>query len=257
MMKNLRTLSLKEEVNKEAEQIEKEVRERDDLDQITVSEEMETSLFNKIQEYEFDKREKVIYRKKKKRHLILGLAAVLILVFGSVMTGVGSKSYWKVLWDRVNSDGNSAIINVEDMDSQESEDTDEIKVYRKITEELGISPVRLGYKPKNMFLIKYSIDTEQRKVLLFYKYGEEVIRYAAYVNDSDSSFGQKELDKMVDEYSITIDEDINCSIKEYEIDKTDRKRYIAEFEYQGVHYQLKGVMEKEKFKKIVRDLKFF
>ena len=50
-MKELKKISLKEEVDKEARQIEKEVREREDLDDITVSEDMETSLFNKIQDY--------------------------------------------------------------------------------------------------------------------------------------------------------------------------------------------------------------
>ena len=57
-LKKLKKLSLKEEVDKEAQEIEKEVESRDDLDDINVSEDMETSLFNKIQEYEYDKRVK-------------------------------------------------------------------------------------------------------------------------------------------------------------------------------------------------------
>ena len=66
------------------------------LDDVTVSDEMEKELFNKIQDYEYDKRHKKVVRKKKKSKLVIGaLAAVLILVCGSVMTSVGSKSYWK------------------------------------------------------------------------------------------------------------------------------------------------------------------
>ena len=60
-MKELKRISLKEEVDKEARQIEKEVRGRKDLDDITVSEEMETSLFNKIQDYEYDRRSKTVH----------------------------------------------------------------------------------------------------------------------------------------------------------------------------------------------------
>ena len=87
-MKKLKKLSLKEEVDKEAQEIEKEVESRDDLDDINVSEDMETSLFNKIQEYEYDKRvKKAVHRGRKKRRLFLALAAVLILVCGSVITG--------------------------------------------------------------------------------------------------------------------------------------------------------------------------
>lgn len=104
-MKKLKKLSLENEMKKEAEQIEKKVREDRSLDDIKVSDEMEKELFNKIQDYEYDKRHKKVIRKKKKSKLVIGaLAAVLILVCGSVMTSVGSKSYWKVLWEREDGD---------------------------------------------------------------------------------------------------------------------------------------------------------
>lgn len=51
-MKKLKKLSLENEMKKEAEQIEKKVREDKSLDDITVSDEMEKELFNKIQDYE-------------------------------------------------------------------------------------------------------------------------------------------------------------------------------------------------------------
>ena len=64
-MKKLKKISLNEAVSREAEQIEKEVRDCKDLDDIKVSEDMETSLFNKIQEYEYDRRLKKVYHRKK------------------------------------------------------------------------------------------------------------------------------------------------------------------------------------------------
>ena len=90
-MKELKKLSLNEEVKREAEQIEKEVESRSDLDDIEVSDDMEASLFNKIQEYEYDKRLKKVHYRRKRRYIIAALAAVIVLVCGSVMTGVGSK----------------------------------------------------------------------------------------------------------------------------------------------------------------------
>lgn len=115
-MKKLKKLSLKKEIEREAEALEKEVSGRKDLDHITVSEDMEEALFQKIQDYEYEKRAKVVYRKKKKRYAIIAVAAVFILVFGSVMTGVGSKSYWKVWWDRDDNGDKSSVINVDDME---------------------------------------------------------------------------------------------------------------------------------------------
>ena len=93
-MKNLKKLSLEDEINREAEEIEKKVKENKEIEGMTVSEDMETALFNKIQEYEYDKRlKKVVYRKKKRTYVIGAIAAIIILICGSVMTSVGSKSY--------------------------------------------------------------------------------------------------------------------------------------------------------------------
>lgn len=69
-MKKLKKLSLENEMKKEAEQIEKKVRKDRSLDDITVSDEMEKELFNKIQDYEYDKRHKKVVRKKKKSKLV-------------------------------------------------------------------------------------------------------------------------------------------------------------------------------------------
>lgn len=256
-MKELKKLSLKEEVDREAQDIEKEVESRDDLDGIKVSEDMETSLFNKIQEYEYDKRvKKAVHRSKKKRRLFLALAAVLILVCGSVMTGTGSKSYWKVLWDRVAGDEEVDIINVEDMETEKTKDADEIQVFNEIRKKLGISPVRLRYMPKPMIFKSYEIDLEQQRAILFYIYNDQIIRYSMYMNNSDSSHGQIETDKLVDEYTIEVDENVLINIKEYSVVNYEENRYVAEFEYKDAQYQLIGIMEKEEFDKIIKNLFF-
>ena len=254
-MKKLKRLSLTDEINRDAKQVEEEIKSRKDLDDLQVSESMEASLFNKIQEYEFDKRQKTVYRRKKKKYIFLALAAVLILVCGSVMTGVGSKSYLKALWDELNGNERTTGIDVEDMESQETEDIDELSVYREVNQRLGIGAVRLGYRPKLMSLDRYTIDVEQRKAFMLYVYNGEVIRYTIYINDSDSSLGQKELDKLTDEYQIETSNGTVVQVEEYKLNNS-KKRYIGEFEYQGVHYQLMGSIEKEEFEKILKDLKF-
>lgn len=256
-MKELKKLSLKEEVDREAQDIEKEVESRDDLDDIKVSEDMETSLFNKIQEYEYDKRvKKAVHRSRKKRRLFLALAAVLILVCGSVMTGTGSKSYWKVLWDRVAGDEEANIINVEDMKSEETQDTDQIQVFNEIRKETGISPVRLGYMPENLFFAGYELDKDQSRAVIFYKYNDQIVQYAMYMNNKDSSYGRTELDQLVDEYQIEINNKIIADVKEYSVVNRENNRYVAEFEYMDAQYQLTGLMEKAEFDKIIENLIF-
>lgn len=255
-MKKLKKLSLENEMKKEAEQIEKKVREDRSLDDITVSDEMEKELFNKIQDYEYDKRHKKVVRKKKKSKLVIGaLAAVLILVCGSVMTSVGSKSYWKTLWNDSNGDEQNNGIDVENMESIESEDIDEVGAYKEIAKVMGDSLVRMEYKPRGMVLKRYTIDKEQRMAVLFYQYGEEIIKYYMYINSTDSSFGEKTVDQLLDEYEFQNGKH-SILVKQYEIKDSDEERYIAEFEYKDIHYQIKGSMEKEEFEKILENLFF-
>ena len=255
-MKKLKKLSLENEMKKEAEQIEKKVRKDKSLDDITVSDEMEKELFNKIQDYEYDKRHKKVVRKKKKSKFVIGaLAAVLILVCGSVMTSVGSKSYWKTLWNKEAGDETLSYVDVENMETMESEDIDEMEVDKKITKVMGVSLVKMQYKPKDMVLKRYIIDKEQRMAVLFYQYGEEVIKYYMYTNSTDSSFGEKTVDQLLDEYEFQNGKH-SILVKQYEIKNSDEERYIAEFEYTDIHYQIKGSMEKEEFEKILENLFF-
>lgn len=255
-MKRLKKLSLKKEIDREAESIEKEVKSRTDLEDLKVSEDMETSLFNKIQEYEYDKRYKTVHRRKKKRYVVLALAAVLVLVFGSVMTGVGSKSYWKVLWDRMIGEEQLSYIDVENMDSQNTEDLDEVKIFKTIREELGILPVRFGYMPNDMFIKDYELAFDQNKAVLLYDYYGQTIKYTMYMNDTDSSFAQTELDKLINEYQIETDANVNINVKEYQIDGSNNKRYVAEFEYMDAQYEIKGIIEEEELNKILKNLYF-
>ena len=171
------------------------------------------------------------------------------------MTSVGSKSYWKTLWNDSNGDEQNNGIDVENMESIETEDIDEMEVDKKITKVMGVSLVKMQYKPKDMVLKRYIIDEEQRMAILFYQYGEEVIKYYMYTNSTDSSFGEKTVDQLLDEYEFQNGKH-SILVKQYEIKNSDEERYIAEFEYNDIHYQIKGSMEKEEFEKILENLFF-
>ena len=287
-MKEPRKLSLREEIEREAREIDKEIADHPELEEICVTKEMDATLFAKIRAYEEEKaedeaarqelREKkdsenvefseelvpdlsavkktVPYRKKKKRLLLVSLVAVLVLVLGMGMTSVGSKSYWKTLLDKLYGEEPMKFIDVEDMEGKNSEDGDETTAYREIDEKLVISTVRIMYKPKGMRLEKYIIQNDERDVKLFYKYNDEIIQYRIYVNDKDSSLGIKEEDVKIGEYSVTTDK-VDIVIEEFQVPDHSICRQVANFEYQGVHYQLKGIMEKEEFEKILKNLFFF
>lgn len=199
--------------------------------------------------------EKVVYRRKKKKYFLVSLAAVLIIVLGVSVNSVGSKSYWKNVWQAVRGEPINGI-DVEDMEKQNTEDVDEVAIYNEIEDKLHIKPVRLIYKPDDMELEDYEIYEEMLMARLVYKYQDEIIRYILYVNDADSSWGEKEEDVKVDEYLVLINE-MEVNVEEFQIPNNSKKRQVVNFEYKGIHYQLTGAMEKIEFKKILENLYFF
>ena len=171
------------------------------------------------------------------------------------MTSVGSKSYWKTLWNKEAGDETLSYVDVENMETMESEDIDELEVDKKIAKVMGVSFVKMQYKPKGMVLKRYTIDKEQRMAVLFYQYGDETIRYYMYMNSKDSSFGEKSVDDLIDKYEITTNGH-NISVKEYAIKDSEQKRYTADFENKDIQYQIKGKLKREELDEIIKNLFF-
>ena len=264
-MANSRKLSLQEEIERDVQKIEKEIAEHPELEQIQVTEALDAAILSKIKEYEKEKAEeeeilklpekKVVYHKKKKIRWFFILAAVFVLVLGVEMTSVGSKSYWKELLDVFRGEETAKIIDVEDMEKKETEDIDEVFVYQEIKEKLGITPVRIRYKPELMVLKEYEIDENLRMARLLFEYDDLHMRYTIYASDEDSSWTEKEEDEKVGEY-VLFKENIEIKVEEIQKPKQQQNTRIARFEYQGIHYELKGEMKREEFDKILENLYF-
>lgn len=203
-----------------------------------------------------DTGKKVVYRRKKRKYFAVSLVAVLLIVLGVGVNSVGSKSYWKTLWDTLLGNEPIKYVDVEDMEVQETEDGDEFNAYREIKEKLNIKPVRILYKPDDMELVNYEIQEEILTARLLYKYQDDIIRYNLYIGDVDSSWGEKEEDIKIDDYIVSVN-NVEINIEEFKVKNSMENRQVASFEYQGVHYQLKGIMQREEFKKIVENLYFF
>ena len=262
-MKKLRKLSLKEELEKEAAEIEKELAEDPELDNLEVSKELDDAIYAEIQRYEKEQEEDKIkefplrtYKKKKRAKLIVALVAILVLVMGMSVSSVGSKSYMKELIEKFTGKSQVDVTNVKDMNSKDVEDAAEKDAYRKVDDIIKRKCVRIRNMPKGMKFINYSINEEIQQADIFYEYRGETIRYEIYLNQTDSSKGVTKEDSKVNIYEIEVDGN-KVEIEERKIEKISEKSLIAEFEYKGVYYQLKGVMEKAEFNKIIKNLKFY
>lgn len=196
------------------------------------------------------------FRMPGRRRVLVALAAILVLLFAVGITGVGSKSYWKELWQRLVGKQKTTVINVEDMEMQESEDNEQVGYYKEIDETLGIQSIYPWKLPYGTMVDMVEIDETQRMAKIIYSYNGHNILYAVYVNDMNSSYSEKVEDELTDTFEVQTDKQ-TITVEEYFIEETKEYRYVSYFEYQGIHYQLMGILDREEFVSILENLYYY
>ena len=281
---------LKDQLNKEAKQIEEEVglndneeipnelkiRMKNALDQKIREREMRsedtkrTDAYAKLSEEDQEalrlgremlknqSEEKKIYtmrRKKRNIRRIVALAAVLILVMAVGMTSFGGPE--RMLQFMKSSVGGRQISKVNSSDKNKIiEEEDEEKAYEKIAEEFGIEPVRLIWRPKGMEFIKMELDTDIQVAELDYQYNKKRIEFFVSASYGEVAWGADSEDKKVEHYYYSQVKEANIEVTGYETPETGRNRYVAELEYNKVYYCLSGEMKKEEMENILKNLYF-
>lgn len=280
---------LKNQLNKEAKQIEEEVglndneeipnelkiRMKNALDQKIREREMRsedmkrTDAYAKLSEEDLEalrlgremlknqSEEKKIYtmrRKKRNIRRIVALAAVLILVMAVGMTSIGGPE--RMLQFMKSSVGGRQVSKVNSSDKNKIiEEEDEEKAYEKIEKEFGIAPVRLWWYPENMEFENMILDTDIQVAEVDYLYKDKKIEYFVSASYGEVSWGYDNEDKKIDYYCEQV-KGTDIEVTEYETPETERNRYVAEFEYKKLHYCLSGELTKEEIENILKNLYF-
>lgn len=281
---------LKDQLNKEAKQIEEEVglndneeipnelkiRMKNALDQKIRerekrSEDMKrTDAYAKLSEEDQEalrlgremlknqSEEKKIYtmrRKKSNIRRIVALAAVLILVMAVGMTSIGGPE--RMLQFMKSSVGGRKVPQVDSSDKNKIiEEEDEELAYEKLADEFGIDPVRLIWRPKGMKFEKMILDTDIQVAEVDYLYKSKRIEYFISASYGEVSWGYDNEDKKINCYYEQVGK-ADIEVTEYETPETERNRYVAEFEYKKMHYCFSGEMKKEEIENILKNLYFY
>lgn len=281
---------LKDQLNKEAKQIEEEVglndneeipnelkiRMKNALDQKIRerekrSEDMKrTDAYAKLSEEDQEalrlgremlknqSEEKKIYtmrRKKSNIRRIVALAAVLILVMAVGMTSIGGPE--RMLQFMKSSVGGRKVSQVDSSDKNKIiEEEDEELAYEKLADEFGIDPVRLIWRPKGMKFEKMILDTDIQVAEVDYLYKSKRIEYFISASYGEVSWGYDNEDKKINCYYEQVGK-ADIEVTEYETPETERNRYVAEFEYKKMHYCFSGEMKKEEIENILKNLYFY
>ena len=280
---------LKDQLNREAKQIEEEVglndneeipnelklRMKNVLDQKIREREMRsedmkrTDAYAKLSEEDQEalrlgremmknqSEEKKIYtirRKKRNIRRIVALAAVLILVMAVGMTSIGGPE--RMLQFMKSSVGGRKVSHDDSSDKYKIiEEEDEEKAYEKIEKEFGIAPVRLWWYPENMEFENMILDTDIQVAEVDYLYKDKKIEYFVSASYGEVSWGYDNEDKKIDYYCEQV-KSTDIEVTEYETPETERNRYVAEFEYKKLHYCLSGELTKEEIENILKNLYF-
>lgn len=280
---------LKDQLNKEAKQIEEEVglndneeipdelkiRMKNALDQKIRerekrSEDMKrTDAYAKLSEEDLEalrlgremlknqSEEKKIYtirRKKRNIRRIVALAAVLILVMAVGMTSFGGPE--RMLQFVKSSVGGRQVSKVNFSDKNKIiEEEDEEKAYEKIAEEFGIEPVRLWWYPENMEFENMILDTDIQVAEIDYLYNRERTEFIISASYGKVSMGADNEDEITDHY-YKQEKKIQIEVTEYKTPETGTNRYKAEFKYKNLYYCLTGTMTKEEMENILKNLYF-
>ena len=281
---------LKDQLNREAKQIEEEVglndneeipnelkiRMKNALDQKIREREMRsedmkrTDAYAKLSEEDREalrlgremlknqSEEKKIYtirRKKRNIRRIVALAAVLILVMAVGMTSIGGPE--RMLQFMKSSVGGRKVSQVDSSDENKIiEEEDEELAYEKLADEFGIDPVRLIWRPKGMKFEKMILDTDIQVAEVDYLYKSKRIEYFISASYGEVSWGYDNEDKKINCYYEQVGK-ADIEVTEYETPETERNRYVAEFEYKKMHYCFSGEMKKEEIENILKNLYFY
>ena len=202
--------------------------------------------------------EKKIYtmrRKKRNIRKIVALAAVLILVMAVGMTSIGGPE--RMLQFVKSSVGGRQVSKVNSSDKNKIiEEEDEEKAYEKIGEEFGVESVQIIWRPKGMKFIKMELDTDIQVAELDYQYNKKRIEFFVSASYGEVAWGAGNEDEKVEHYYYNQVKEANIEVTGYETPETGRNRYVAEFEYNKVYYCLSGEMQKEEMEKILKNLYF-
>lgn len=236
-----------EDMNAMAEEQEKTLRESEELQGITMSEEKLQEIYE-----ELERRQQARDRKRIRKFRLkasVALAAVLIMVIGVGLVGSGKKVYIPVISQKERGEETTTKINNSEVSASEYNDE---TVCQEIEEKLGVYPIRLGYRPKGMKLFEYWIKELEREAVMKYDWNGKEFQIYISKDLEDTSINFQVDGEKID--TIMIESNgIEVEAYEYE-DPNGIKYYGTSFEYLNTYYFVSGMMETEEFKKILENI---
>ena len=192
---------------------------------------------------------KTAHRPRIRLRAALAAALVAILALGVGMVGSGKKVYLPVVSQR--EDGDESTTVVDNNEGNVDSGYDEEEVCQEIENQLGVLPVRFGYRPKDMILQEFQIQDDQ-DIILRYACGNKKIYVYISKNYDKSSITFKmdgTLKNTVQAEAMLME----IPIYEYN-DSIGNTYYQSSFEYLNTYYSISAMLEENEFIKIIENI---
>ena len=180
-----------------------------------------------------------------KRLAAVGLIACL-MAGGCCFVALGRKSYFyreRVLGGDAN---NRVLVN----DQYIGEINGEEEAYKVIEDELGITPLKLGYMPSEMKFYDFELWDGYAKIKFVYK--NQIIYFIQSKYEKTASF---QIDTDSEYENIVYNKWLNQKLKiEKEEQKKKSERYAVSLVFDGSYYSIVGNMEENEFVELVKRL---
>ncbi len=180
-----------------------------------------------------------------KRLAAVGLIACL-MAGGCCFVALGRKSYFyreRVLGGDAN---NRVLVN----DQYIGEINGEEEAYKVIEDELGITPLKLGYMPSEMKFYDFELWDGYAKIKFVYK--NQIIYFIQSKYEKTASF---QIDTDGEYENIVYNKWLNQKLKiEKEEQKKKSERYAVSLVFDGSYYSIVGNMEENEFVELVKRL---
>ena len=192
---------------------------------------------------------KAVRRPRIRLRAALAAALVAIFALGVGMVGSGKKVYLPVVSQKENGDESTTIVDNNEENIYVGYDEEE--VCQEIEDQLGVLPVRFGYRPKEMILQEYWIKDDQDAILR-YAYGAKRLHVYISKDYDESSINFKvdgALKDMVQAEAMSIE------VPVYEYEDSQGNLYMqSSFEYLNTYYSISGMLEQDEFEKILENI---
>lgn len=184
-------------------------------------------------------------RRRINKMFAVGVAAAVLTV-GGCFVAMGTKSYFyrdgRMVRQGIVYNNDSKVVTVRD----------EEEAYEKVSEELGVKTLKLGYMPDGMYFEDVVLEKGYGKLQYRCK-DERMFFIQAKSNTAASSVRSSDVKKSHKIWNAGLQMEIEISKEELAGNATT---YMAQFVYKGVYYYLIGVMNQNDFDEVVKRIQF-